>query len=111
MLEPKAARTAPATEIPWERRNGHTIRRRLWRTKEMAGIENSVGTWSHLRQTWLVRRESLYDEGHVETEDLYFVTSLLLHTFSPPQILLAVRNHWGVDNDANNTMDLQWREA
>lgn len=110
LLEPKAARTTPEAETPWERRNGHKIRRRLWRIKEMAGIENSVGTWSHLRQTWLVRQETLYANGHVENEDLYFVTSLPWNTFSPQKILLAVRNHWGVENDANNSLDLQWRE-
>ena len=29
---------------------------------------------------------------------------------TPEQILLAVRNHWGVENDTYNSLDLQWRE-
>jgi len=110
LLEAQAEREAPEAETPWERRNGITIRRRLWRTREMAGFENSVGRWDHLRQVWLVRQETKHRDGHIAVEDRIFITSLLWNYLSPSQILLTVRNHWGIENDANNTMDLQWRE-
>lgn len=110
LLEPKAQHQPPEAETPWERRNGKRIRRHLWRTNEMAGIENSVGTWTHLRQTWLVRQETIDDAGKLEVEDRYFISSLLWNYFTPAQILLVVRRHWGVENDAFNSLDLQWRE-
>lgn len=110
LLLPMVELQEPEAEKPWERRNGKRIRRRLWRTDEMAGIENSVGKWTHLRQTWLVRQETMDSKGHVEIEDRYFITSLLWNFLKPWQIILAVRNHWGVENDAFNSLDLQWRE-
>lgn len=110
LLLPMVESEAPEAETSWERRSGKQIRRRLWRTDEMAGMENSVGKWTHLRQTWLVRQETMDSKGNVEIEDRYFITSLLWNFLKPWQILLAVRNHWGVENNAFNSLDLQWRE-
>ncbi|MCD6498321.1 MAG: ISAs1 family transposase, partial [Deltaproteobacteria bacterium] len=110
LLEPMTASQPPEAESAWEGRNGKQIRRRLWRTPEMRGFENSVGTWSHLRQTWLVRQETRNKEGSVEIEDRFFVTSLLWNYFKSIQILLLVRGHWGIENDSNNSLDLQWLE-
>ena len=110
LLLPMVDSQEPQAETPWERRSGKQIRRRLWRTDEMAGIENSVGKWTHLRQTWLVRQETMDAQGNVEIEDRYFISSLLRNFLKPRQILLAVRNHWGVENDSFNSLDLQWRE-
>jgi hypothetical protein len=110
LLLPMVESREPEAETPWERRSGKQIRRRLWRTDEMAGMENSVGKWTHLRQTWLVRQETMDARGNVEIEDRYFISSLLWNFLKPRQILLAVRNHWGVENDSFNSLDLQWRE-
>ena len=110
LLLPMIEAQKPEAETPWERRSGKQIRRKLWRTNEMVGIENSVGKWTHLRQTWLVRQETRDAKGNVEIEDRYFIASLLWNFLKPWQILLAVRNHWGVENDSFNSLDLQWRE-
>lgn len=111
LLIPKTEDEEPEIVSPWELRNGAWIRRLLWRTEEMQGFENSVGKWEHLQQTWLVRQETMDDDdGSVETEDRYFITSLEWNFLKPAQILLAVRGHWGVENDAFNSLDLQWRE-
>lgn len=111
LLEPKAQREAPEAETPWERRGAKRIRRRLWRTEQLRGIQSSVGTWSHLRQTWLVRQETAMADGSVaEVEDRYFISSVLWKRLKPGQILTLVRNHWGIENDAFNSLDLQWRE-
>jgi hypothetical protein len=110
LLEPLADNEAPEVESPWERREGNLIRRRLWRTVEMAGIENSVGKWTHLRQTWLVRQETKRPGGEVAREDRYFITSALWNYFKPAQILALVRGHWGIENDCFNSLDVQWRE-
>jgi hypothetical protein len=110
LLLPLVDSQEPEARTPWERRSGKQIRRSLWRTAEMAGIENSVGKWDHLRQTWLVRQETMDSEGNVELEDRYFISSLLWNFLKPWQILLVVRNHWGIENDSFNSLDLQWRE-
>jgi hypothetical protein len=110
LLEPLCSTTPLTAESPWESRNAKRIRRRLWRTAEMASIENSVGEWTHLRQTWLVRQETRSAGGKVEFEDRYFVTSLPWNYLSPQQILLLVRNHWAVVNDCFNSLDLRWHE-
>jgi predicted transposase YbfD/YdcC len=110
LLQAQARREAAEAETPWERRAGKRIRRRLWRTAEMVGLENSVGTWGHLRQTWLVRQETEHPNGQVTVEERYFITSALWNYFRPEQILGLVRSHWRVENDAFNSLDVQWRE-
>ena len=76
----------------------------------MVGMENSVGKWTHLRQTWLVRQETRGPGGKIEVEDRFFIASLAWDFLTPEQILLLVRNHWAVENDCFNSLDLQWRE-
>ena len=100
----------PEAQTAWESRNGYRMRRSLWRTDQMKGFINSTGCWSHLRQTWLVRQEQVYPGGRTEIEDRYFVTSLPWNRLKPAQILVLVRNHWGVENDVFNSLDLQWKE-
>ena len=103
-----AAGQPPEAQTMWERRNGKRIRRQLWRTGFLEGFENTVGKWSHLRQTWLVRQET-ESGGQITVEDRYFITAIDWHFLSPIQILLLVRNHWGVEVTFNS-LDLQWRE-
>ena len=76
----------------------------------MKGFETSVGQWTHLRQTWLVRQETAKPDGTIEVEDRFFITSVLWNRLKPHQILRLVRNHWGIENDTYNSLDLQWRE-
>jgi hypothetical protein len=101
---------APEEQSDWEPRNGTRMRRSLWRTGEMRGFINSAGTWSHLRQTWLVRQEKVYPDGRTEIEDRYFITSLPWNRLKPLQILVLVRNHWSIENDVFNSLDQQWKE-
>lgn len=110
LLLPLTDSRPPEIETAWEHRNGKRIRRRLWRTEEMAGFQNSVGTWNHLRQTWLVRQETLDSKGLLDCEDRFFLTSLGWAELKPQQILLLVRYHWAIENDCFNSLDLQWRE-
>ncbi len=99
----------PESQTSWERRNGNLIRRSLWRTNEMKGIENSVGRWDHLRQAWLVRQETKHPDGKIEVEDRFFISSLLWNRLNGTQILALVRGHWGVEISFNS-LDLQWKE-
>lgn len=109
LLLPLTETQEPEVTTPWECRNGKRIRRLLWRTDEMAGMENSVGKWTHLRQSWLVRQETRGPGGKIEVEDRFFITSLAWDFLTPGQVLLLVRNHWGVEVTFNS-LDLQWRE-
>jgi len=110
LLLPMAEEEEPEAETPRELRNGNWIRRRLWRTDEMKGFENSVGKWHHLTQTWLVRQETLKPDGTVGVEDRFFITSVPWNRLKPEQIIRLVRGHWGIENDTYNSLDLQWRE-
>jgi len=110
LLLPLTETQEPELETPWEVRNGKRIRRRLWRANEMTGMETSPGKWTHLRQTWLVRQETRGRGGKIEFEDRFFITSMAWDFLTPAQILLLVRNHWGVENDSFNSLDRQWHE-
>jgi len=110
-LNKKSKEEQPEAQTEWESYGGKRIRRSLWRTDEMQGMETSAGCWKHLRQTWLVRQESLNPEtGEVKVEDRFFITSLLKNRLSPEQILLLVRRHWAIENDCFNSLDVQWKE-
>lgn len=110
VLYDRMATYAPDAETQWERREGSTIRRRLWRSAKLRDFENSVGTWHHLRQVWLVRQETKDAHGNMKIEDRFFATSAPWDRFTPSQILRIVRLHWAVENDTFNSLDVQWRE-
>lgn len=100
----------PDAETDWECRNGKKIRRLLWRTDLVNEFKTSAGEWKHLQQVWLVRQETMDKDGCVEIENRYFVSSIPWYFLTAQQILLLVRNHWGIENDVFNSLDLQWRE-
>ena len=56
-----------------------------------------------------MRQETRGRGGVVKVEDRFFITSLAWDFLTPEQILLVVRNHWGVEITFNS-LDLQWRE-
>ena len=83
-----------------ERRNGASVTYRLFREK--APIHES---WKHATEVWKIEKKT---EGG--TENRYYVTSLPLTKLSHSQVLQAVRMHWGIENNANWTMDAIWKE-
>jgi len=96
-------------ETPWQRHQGKLIRRRQYRSLEMAGYHG----WTHLQQGWLVRQETRDpndSEGRITIEDRYFVTNLRKGRLGPSQILLVVRNHWGIENDCFWSLDAAFGE-
>ena len=100
-------RRKPVFESEVELHQGHRIRRRLFRTTELAGYND----WSHLRQVWRVEQETHDAYGKLlEREDRYFATNLPAGRLTLAQILLVVRGHWGIENDCFWTLDTQWRE-
>ncbi len=93
-------------ETDWERYQGKSIQRRLFRTNEMAGYHG----WSHLRQVWRIEQITKSDDGKIEREQRYFLTSLPWGRLSALQCLLLIRGHWRIENDCFETLDLQWNE-
>ena len=108
LLEPLATTTRPEAVTPWESDSARgRVRRQLWRTTEMAGWND----WRHLSQTWLVRTQRRDAGGKaLPAEDSYYVTSLGSYRLEPMQILDAVRDHWGVENNAHGTADIVFDE-
>jgi len=100
---------AAEAETGWERVKGKLIRRRLYRSLEIAGYHD----WTHLQQVWLVRQETRDpndSDDRVTCEDRYFLTNLRKGRLSPSQILLVVRNHWGIENDCFWSLDAEFGE-
>lgn len=85
--------------------NRRTVTRRLYRTSEMDGYLD----WTHLKTVVRVESETVED-GKVEREDRYFVSSLPAEVLSAAQWLLAVRRHWGVENNCHHTWDTVFEE-
>jgi hypothetical protein len=88
------------------------IRRRLYLTAEMAGFE-----WEHLRTVLRIETEKrVIETGEIvppkDKDDVnrYYVSSLAAYELTPAQWLLAVRSHWGVENDCHNTWDTAFAE-
>ncbi len=101
------AQTVPEISTAWERYQGDLIRSHLYRTAELEGYLE----WSHLKQVWRVEKEIIRGQtGAVECENRYYVTNLHWGRFKPPQILLVVRAHWGIENNCNWTLDVIWDE-
>ena len=105
LLLPKTAE-APEAQTPWEQHGGRSVQRSLYRSEEIAGAHG----WTHLRQVWLVRQVSRYPDGRVSVEDRYYLTNLRSGRLKPAQMLLVVRNHWGIENDCFWSLDAQFGE-
>lgn len=86
--------------------NQRTVTRRLYRTSEMAGYLD----WTHLKMVVRVESETVENGKVVEHEDRYFISSLPSETLSAAQWLLAVRRHWGVENNCHHTWDTVFEE-
>lgn len=105
LLLPKTV-GAPEAQTPWEKHGGRSVQRSLYRSEEIAGAHG----WTHLRQVWLVRQISRYPDGRVSIEDRYYLTNLRSGRLKPAQMLLVVRNHWGIENDCFWSLDAQFGE-
>lgn len=87
---------------------GYEVRRRLYRTEEMAGYLS----WKHMRT--VVRVESIRTRlktGRVEErESRYFISSLPMNRLTDKQWLRVVRQHWAVENHCHGTWDTAFEE-
>lgn len=106
VLRPLRRQGAVAAERGWEPYRGKRVRRRLYRSAEIAGYHG----WTHLRQVWLVEQTTEHKDGTREVEDRYFVTNVPRGRLSSGQMLHLIRRHWGIENDCNWSLDMQWGE-
>jgi hypothetical protein len=97
--------TRPNAETT-ETYQGNRVRRRLYRTDEIAGYHG----WDHLRQAWLVEQVTVSPDGRTRTELRFFVTNLRSGRLSAAEILAVVRGHWGIENDCFWSLDMNWQE-
>lgn len=115
----------PESTTPWESYQGRQIRRTLYRTDQLRDWETDGGPWPHLRQVWLVVQEErgqvgkrkkgrwgkrfrpVWSEPRV-VEERYFLSNILWNYLKPAQILQVVRGHWGIENGAHWTLDMEW---
>jgi hypothetical protein len=98
-------RRNPDAQTTWEHYRGKRIRRLLYRTTEIAGYNG----WTHLREVWRVRQET-EKEGKLEVENRYFVTNLVPGRTQGTIPLEVIRAHWGIENNAFWTLDMEWQE-
>ncbi len=109
VLGHRARTTAPEAQTDWELDSSRGwVKRQLWRTTDLA----AWGTWTHLRQVWLVRvlhRRSKNSPEQV-LEDRLFATNLPRPRLAPVPTLDLVRAHWRIENCCFGTLDVQWHE-
>lgn len=86
----------------------YEVRRRLYKTFEMAGYLS----WKHLR-TVLRVESSKVEIGSgkpAEYESRYFISSLEANRLGDKQWLYMIRQHWAVENQCHNTWDTVFSE-
>lgn len=91
--------------VEHERSGSRRVTRMLARTVAISDYHG----WSSVRQAWRVRQRVQAGEK-VTWEERFFLTSLPWKRLGPKACLLAVRSHWGIENDANWTFDMFWKE-
>jgi len=96
----------PELSSDWEYYQGERIRYHLFRTSQIAGYLN----WPHLKQVWRVEKEIIDRAGNRQIENHYRLTNLHWGRLKPAQILMVVRNHWGIENNCFWSLDVVWRE-
>jgi len=101
-VEAIAAKQCPARSRTEERAHGKTVVRELWTHALKSGEVDFPGA----RMLLLVRQQHWKDEGSVEEEYRYFVTSLDTTVFNFHQLLRLVRVHWGIENRHHWALDV-----
>ena len=86
----------------------YEVRRRLYKTSEMAGYLS----WKHLRTVLRVESSKVeISSGKLAAhENRYFISSLEADRLSDKQWLYMVRQHWAVENQCHNTWDTVFSE-
>jgi predicted transposase YbfD/YdcC len=93
-------------EQDWERYRGEEIRRRVWRTDQIAGYLE----WP-IRQGWVVEVTRRTAPGKEDPPEYrYYVTDIPPGRLSAAQALEVVRAHWLIENGTHWVADVIWKE-
>jgi predicted transposase YbfD/YdcC len=114
VLIPTSLSEAPEAQTHWELDSTRGwIRRRLWRTTELAGW----GKWPHLRQVVLIQIVQAPGDPckHIQgperiLEEHFFVTNLVVGRLDGLQLIALMRAHWRIENNFHGSLDVQWEE-
>jgi len=87
---------------PWERYRGASMRRELFRSRDIEGWPS----WESARQIWRVKQTTEHDDGTTAVENRYFITNLAWGRLSGAEILAVVRMMWGVENGCHWSLDV-----
>jgi predicted transposase YbfD/YdcC len=86
--------------------NGREVTRTLYRA-----IPVDKNGWDHLQEIWKIHTKSTNLKTEACEESVrYFVTNIDISTLSDTQVLEAVRMHWGIENNSNWCLDVNWFE-
>jgi predicted transposase YbfD/YdcC len=97
-----ATKQCPARARTQQRAHGKTVVRELWTHALKPGEVDFPGA----RMLLLVRQQHWADDGRLQEEYRYFVTSLDTTVFNFHQLLRLVRVHWGIENRHHWTLDV-----
>jgi len=100
------ADVAKPLKVSKEFPSGKEVIRELYRHH----LPDGCGSWSHLREFWLVRQTVIENSGKITRENRYFLSSLTPEKLSNTHVLEAVRMHWGVENNGFWICDTVWQE-
>ena len=86
----------------------YEVRRKLYKTSEMAGYLS----WKHLKTVLRVESSKVEIKGGkpAEHESRYFISSLDENQLSDQQWLYMIRQHWSVENQCHITWDTVFKE-
>lgn len=82
-----------------------------WRTLTTSSMLKGYIDWPYAEQVFrIVRRRVRIQDGKVEEETTYGVTSMTAKEAGAPQLLSYVRQHWGIENGLHYRRDETFRE-
>ena len=82
-----------------------------WRTLTTSSMLKGYIDWPYAEQVFrIVRRRVRIQDGKVEEETTYGVTSMTAKEAGAPQLLSYVRRHWGIENGLHYRRDETFRE-
>ena len=87
--------------------SSQTLTRRLF----LSATPHGNPGWEHLRTVLRVEATREDAEGNeLSCESRYFLSSVRADALTPQQWLRLIRAHWGVENNAHHTLDVQFEE-
>lgn len=88
-------------------RHGRVEKREVYVTEELDWLPQKKDEWKNLRSIVMVVSERLLPDQPLSIEKRYYLSSLPAYALN---IALAIRRHWGIENQAHWILDVAMRE-